>query len=234
MNAITHTALARLGDRYDQILELTPEADHLLGRLELARQIHSNYASTGFVKVDKVLPEEALIALVIDLLPILSPIAQEVILRQEPTPQGTLSDGARFRRVDPYCAQQPEKLTQLLASLGLNEFGSLLASKLTPLIRYIAGPVTFRRLYFYLYKEGDYLSVHDDRHVGARVDVQFPVTLGTTGGMRVLSDGLLRIHYDSAGSMNVLGPCVWHDVPPLLRGLSGIEPQRVNVGLRFT
>ena len=155
-------------------------------------------------------------------------------MQQEPTPHGRLSDGARFRRVDPYCAPQPEKLTRLLAALGLTDFGFRLASKLTPLIRHIAGPVTFRRLYFYLYKEEDYLSVHDDRHVGARVDVQFPVTLGTIAGVRVLSDGLLRVHYDSPGSMNVLGPCVWHDVPPLLRGVSGIEPQRLNIGLRFT
>jgi hypothetical protein len=234
MSVITKTALSQLGDRYDQILELTPEADHLLGQLELARQIHSDYASTGFVKVHKVLPEEPLIALVNDLWPILSPIAQVVIMHQQPTPDGKLSDGARFRRVDPYCAPQSEKLTQLLEALGLTEFGSLLASKLTPLIRFIAGPVTFRRGYFYLYKEEDYLSVHDDYHVGKRVDVQFPVTLGTTAGVRVLSDGLLRVHYDSPGSMNVLGPCVWHDVPPLLRGVSGIEPQRLNIGLRFT
>src|SRR5262249_18724187 len=141
------------------------------------------------------------------------------------------------RRVDPHCTRHPEtreKLSLLLNSLGLTEFTSFLGGKLTPLIRYIAGPVNFRRGYFYLYDEGDYISVHDDHHVGARVDVQFPVSFGTSGGIRVLSEGFLRMHYDSAGSMNVLGPRIWHDVPPLLRGVSGNDPRRVNIGLRFT
>jgi hypothetical protein len=33
--------------------------------------------------------------------------------------------------------------------------------------------------------------------------------------------------------MNVLGPRVWHDVPPLLRASNGADPQRLNIGLRF-
>ena len=64
--------------------------------------------------------------------------------------------------------------------------------------------------------------------------MQFPITCGSVGGVRVLSDGFLRMHYDAAGSMNILGPGVWHDVPPLLRGESGVDPYRVNIGFRFT
>lgn len=237
MTSITNEALAGLDTRYTEILNLTAEANRLLGQLEFAAPARDEYRTVGFVKVANVLPADALTALAIDLLPILSPISEEVCMFHSITAQHTLSDGARFRRVDPHCARHPdtrEKLSRLLTALGLIEFASFLGEKLTPLIRYIAGPVNFQRAYFYLYSEGDYISVHDDHHVGARVDVQFPVSLGTVGGIRVLSEGFLRMHYDSAGSMNVLGPCIWHDVPPLLRGVSGGDPRRVNIGLRFT
>lgn len=236
MRAITSEALAGLDGRCAQILSLTTEANQLLADLRLAEPIRSEYAEAGFVKVPNVAPAGALTGLLTDLLPILSPIAEEVSLLHAPTAQHTLSDGARFRRVDPHFARQPatrEKLTCLLDSLGLLEFGFLLGTKLTPLIRYVVGPVSFQRVYFYLYREGDYISVHDDHHVGARVDVQFPVSIGTVAGVRVLSEGFLRMHYDSPGSMNILGPCVWHDVPPVLRGLAGVDPQRINIGLRF-
>jgi hypothetical protein len=234
---ITNATLGGVDGRYGHILELTPQANQLLARLELAKQLRNEYATAGFVKVDSVLPSDALTAVVTNLLPILSSIAEDVIMLHTPSPEHTLSDGFRFLRVDPYCISHPavrEKMTQVLSKLGLLEFGSLLASKLTPLIRYIVGPVSFRRIYFYVYTEGDYISVHDDHHIGKRVDVQFPITLGTVAGLRVLSDGYLRMHYDSAGSMNVLGPCIWHDVPPILRGASGVDPHRFNMGFRFT
>ena len=62
---------------------------------------------------------------------------------------------------------------------------------------------------FYIYNEGDYISVHNDHHVGQRVDVQLPVTLGTVAGVRVLSNGFLRTHYDTVGAMNVPGTRTW-------------------------
>jgi hypothetical protein len=195
------------------------------------------YAAAGFVKVDDILPADVLSALAVDLVPVLSVIAENVQMRHAPTEQQTLSDGARFRRVDPHCVREAvtrKKLVDLLDSLGLVRFGAQLGAALTPLVKQIVGPVEFERVYFYLYGEGDYISVHDDHHVGNRFDVQFPVSLGTVGGLRVLADGFLRIHYDRPGSMNVLGPCVWHDVPPLLRSASGVDPQRVNIGMRFT
>jgi hypothetical protein len=234
MTGLTADALAALDARYAELLQLTPTARELLARAELLPSIRERFANDGFVKVTDVLAAQPLVELVTDLLPILNTIAEPVTLRQEPTPDGRLSDGARFWRVDPHCAPHGDKLTRLLATLGLVEFGSLLSSSLTPLIREIAGPVSYQRTYVYLYKEGDYVSVHDDHHVGMRVDVQFPITLGSVGGVRVLSNGFLQMHYDTAGSMNVLGPGVWHDVPPLLRGESGGNPHRVNLGFRFT
>jgi hypothetical protein len=234
MRTITAAGLAAMDAQYAELLQLTPAARELLDRVGLVQPIQERFENAGFVKIDGVLPAGPLLALVTVLLPIMTAIAEPVTFRHEPTRDGALSDGARFWRIDPYCATLGDKLTRLLGTLGLVEFGALLASKLTPLVRQIAGPVTYRRTYLYLYKEGDYVSVHDDHHVGRRVDVQFPITLGGVGGVRVLSDGFLRMHYDDAGSMNVLGPGVWHDVPPLLRGESGVDPHRVNIGFRFT
>lgn len=234
MRTITADGLAVLDAHYAELLQLTPAARELLDHVELVQPIQTRFENAGFVKIDGVLPVAPLVALVTVLLPIMTAIAEPVTFRHEPTRDRALSEGGRFWRIDPYCAASVDKLTRLLGMLGLVEFGALLASRLTPLICQIAGPVTFQRTYFYLYNEGDYLSAHDDHHVGTRVDVQFPITLGSVGGVRVLSDGLLRMHYDNAGSMNVLGPGVWHDVPPLLRGESGVDPHRVNIGFRFT
>ena len=69
--------------------------------------------------------------------------------------------------------------------------------------------------------------------MGRRVDVQFPVTMGGSGGLRVLRDGLFEMHYDAAGTANILGPAMWHEVPPLMRS-GAVEPFRLNLGLRFT
>jgi hypothetical protein len=163
-------------------------------------------------------------------------VGEHVALRQELDAAGRLSDGARFRRIDPVFLGHPDlsaKMSALLQQLGVVDFASSLARKLTPLICLIAGAVRFDRPYFYLYGEGDYISAHDDNHVGERVDVQFPVTTGSVGGVRVLADGFLRMHYDTTGSMNVLGPCMWHDVPPLLRIDTSVDPQRTVFGLRF-
>jgi hypothetical protein len=195
------------------------------------------FAAFGFAKVDGVLQPDSLLSLVQHLLPFFLPIAELVTMRQVPEPDHRLPPGARFWRVDPHTRRDPDirlRMTQLLGRLGFVRFGALLAAKLTPKIRAVVGPVSYRRVYFYIYKEGDYISVHDDHHVGARVDVQFPLTIGSSGGIRVLKHGFLETFYDRAGSMNLLGPAVWHDVPPLLRAPAGDAPLRVNLGFRFT
>jgi hypothetical protein len=234
---ITNTMLDGLNACYNEILRLTPQANQVMARLEMAENLRNEYARARFVTVTNVLAPEAFTSLVTSLLPILSAIAEQVSMPHTPSSNQTLSDGFRFSRVDPDCARHAatrEKLTRLLKALGIVDFASLLASQLTPLVRYIAGAIIFRRVYFYIYAEGDYISVHNDHQVGDRVDVQFPITLGTVAGVRVLADGYLQMHYDRAGSMNVLGPCTWHDVPPVLRGLSGVDPVRFNMGFRFT
>ncbi|KYF53627.1 hypothetical protein BE08_23970 [Sorangium cellulosum] len=230
-------ALEQLDEHCARVLELTPHARDLIADPSRAREARDEFAAIGFATVRDVIPRDAWIGLVTIVLPILRRVAEEVTLIQQPISLERLSDGARFRRVDPHCLRNPatrEKMSLLLEKLGLSPLGASLAAALTPLIRGVVGPVSFSRTYFYLYEEGDYISAHNDHHVGDRVDVQFPVSLGTPGGVRVLSGGFLEMRYDVAGSMNVLGPRVWHDVPPVLRSDPDVAPRRFNMGFRFT
>jgi hypothetical protein len=227
----THAAMGELEDCYWQILE---EADALLAP---SIAVCNEFASLGFAKIDGVLPADPLSSLMQQLLPFFLPMAELVTMRQVPEPDHRLSDGARFWRVDPHTRRDPEiraRMTEVLDRLGFIRFGELLAGELMPMIRTVVGPVNYRRVYFYIYKEGDYISVHDDHHVGARVDVQFPVTFGSSGAIRILKNGFMETYYDRAGSMNLLGPAVWHDVPPLLRAPAGEPPLRLNLGFRFS
>ena len=203
----------------------------------LAQQAQAMYRAQGFAAVPDVLQPAAWQSLAEDLWPTLRQVSEAVTLLQEEQDPTELSDGASFRRVDPYCLRNPgtrQMLEQLLDRLGLTAMATHVARQVTPLVREIAGPVSYRRFYFYLYEEDDYISTHNDHQVGNRVDVQFPVSLATCGGLRVLSNGLLRMHYDVPGAMNVLGPRVWHEVPPLLRGPEQTAaPRRFNMGFRF-
>jgi len=238
----TQSSLADLESCYWRVLEQAP----LFGDDPAAGiAARDEFSANGFARLDGVLAADPLVALVQQLLPYFLPIAELVTMRQVPGADHRLSDGARFWRVDPHTTRDPvirEKLARLLEALGFMQFGARLAARLTPVVRRIVGPVSYRRVYFYIYKEGDYISAHDDHHVGERTDVQFPLTLRSSGGVRVLRDGFLETCYDRAGSMNLLGPSVWHDVPPLLcappsappsREIANEAPLRVNLGFRF-
>ena len=229
-------AIERLERSYQAVLRLTPGTNAMLADLETAGRLRERYAATRFARLDDVLPGAALTGLAATLHDILRPLAEVVVFRHQPATQDTLSFGGRFHRVDAACAPGPDsraKLEQLLDILGLTAFSVELGAKLTPLVRAIVGDVRYRRSYLYFYEDGDYIGAHDDSHVGHRVDVQFPITIDGVGGIRVLSDGLFRMHYDMPGAMNILGPSMWHDVPPVL-ALSGAPPRRVNLGFRFT
>lgn len=228
-------ALGTVGRCYEQLLAFSSNAAGRLGGEEIDR-LRDQYATVGFVKVERVLPARVFVEFARSLIPIVAPIAADVVIKHEVRGQNSLSDGAQFRRVDPECmgsTMAGKALQRVFDALGITQFGSRLGASVLPLVSRIVGPVSYRRLYFYLYEEGHYISAHNDHHVGPRVDVQFPVSLATVAGVRVLADGLFRIHYDSPGSMNVLGPCVWHDVPPIVRSASGRAPLRFNMGLRF-
>jgi hypothetical protein len=233
---MTDATLSTLAAQCEALLELTPHARQLLGTLSRADAIGREYAAARFVKIPDILPAAPLTAFAHGLLPILLPIADEVIMPHRAEADG-LSVGGRFLRIDPArlaSEAATDKMRQLFDLLGLTAWGARLGSTLAPLIRHIVGPVSYRRFYFYVYEEGDYISAHDDRQVGDRVDVQFTVAHATAGGVRTLQGGLFKMHYDAAGSMNILGPSMWHDVPPLIRSLPAVDPWRLNIGLRFT
>jgi hypothetical protein len=227
--------LSELSRRFDAVIALTDRGEKLLTETGRDPTMRDDFARIGFVQVQNIVQAEALTALVDALLPILDPIAADVAMLHSEVSPDTLTHGHRFRRVDPHDVRLDEvrqELLQLFDRIGLTEFGLRLGSKLTPLIRYIVGPVRYQRLGFNVYVEGDYISAHNDHHMGDRVNVQFPVTLGAAGGIRVLCEGLFKVYYDRPGAMNVLGPRVWHDVPPLLQ-MSGVSPVRLTLSMRF-
>jgi len=81
------------------------------------------------------------------------------------------------------------------------------------------------------YEESNYISIHNDAHMGSRINFQFPISYDTIGCIRVLKDGLMKPYLDELGSLNILGPQVWHDVPPIIK--MTVPPLRVNLTLQF-
>jgi len=204
----------------------------LRGQFGAARD---EFARAGFVQVAGVVSQSALAALADALWVVLSPLAFPVSVLHRPAGDA-LSTGARLRRVDPGSLDADghgRALADVFEALGVDEFGRLLADRIAPLVEHILGTAEYERMFFNLYEEGDYITAHDDAHMGQRIDVTFPVTLDGVGGLRVLSGGHLRTHYDGEGAMSVLGPNVWHEVPPLLRWPGQPPPRRLTVTMRY-
>jgi hypothetical protein len=229
------TGLNNLLSRYEGVLALTPSGARVANTPSLADAARDAYAATRFARLPDILPPPLLVPLLLQLAEILTPVLQRAETFHSEKADGSLSFGSSFKCVDTARLTDPAAratLETLLGQLGFTAFAEALGARLSSVIRHVAGEVFYQRAYLYMYGEGDYLSAHDDRHVGERVDVQFPVCLHTVSGIRVLSEGLFRMQYDVAGGMNILGPSMWHDVPPLLR-TSSAEPRRINLGLRF-
>jgi hypothetical protein len=225
-----------LDDLYGQLLDPHAAPARRLDDERHLRDLRSDFERDGFVQVAGVLPREPLTRLADHLIAILSPLSLDVAMRHDVDDAGRLTHGHRFRRFDPETPADPDnraKMRLLLDRIGITEFTRILAERLSLLVTAIAGPVVYRRAFFNLYTEGDYIGPHDDGHMGDRVSVYFPVPLGAQGALRVLRDGHLRLWYDVIGAMNVLGPRVWHDVPPLVRDSSGPAPRRLNLVLKF-
>lgn len=197
-----------------------------------------DFAQKRFVQCGGVLPAEPLIRLMKLLHPILDKIAQPVEMRHETEDLRHLTDGFRLRRVD-VASVQPDRaraqMEALFEKLGLTEFGRQLAYRLNGLITDIAGPHVYHGVFFQIYREGDYISGHTDVHMGERLDAQFLVSHGATGAIRTLDEGFWRLHYDAPGALNLVGPRMWHEVPPLMRHVpsKGDDPWRIGLCLRF-
>jgi len=148
---------------------------------------------------------------------------------------GRLTGGARFCRLDPGHPGLDHRtrlsISEAYADLEADPFFRGLRRALRELTERILPFYGYERGYFLAYRAGDYLSAHDDRSTGDRVNVQMPVTVGGTGALRILSDeGFLEPRLDRLGAVRVIGPSIWHDVPPLLTASDGF---RVVFSLRF-
>jgi hypothetical protein len=208
----------------------------------VAQKCHASwstqYVETRFVQCSDILPATPLIRLMKLLYPILDQIAQSVEMRHGTEDLRALTDGFRLRRVDPGSIKSDRSRAQMQAlfeKLGLTDFGTQMASHLDGLIAEIAGPHVYRGIFFQMYREGDYISGHTDVHMGDRLDAQFLVSHGGTGAIRTLEEGFWQLHYDKPGAMNLVGPRMWHEVPPLMKlDLAHTnQPWRIGLCLRF-
>lgn len=97
---------------------------------------------------------------------------------------------------------------------------------------YILSGRSLVRVGILFYFESNYISIHNDEHMGDRVNIQFPISLNTKGCIRVLRNGFMNQYFDTIGSLNILGPKVWHDVPPIIK-INNNTPLRMNLTFQF-
>ena len=206
--------------------ELVSELDKNFTRIvcELKKEISplwkSEFSKNAFTQCPGILPGDALKNVGILLQPILDRIAQPVEMRHETHGLRSISDGFRLRRVDPGSVEgvrTKSKLDELFYRLGLTKFGKTLGLDLGYIVNAVAGPHEFEKFFFQIYQEGDYISGHTDYHMGDRLDAQFIINHNGVCGVRTLKDGFWKITYDMPGAMNLLGPKMWHEIPPLMQ-----------------
>ncbi len=199
------------------------------------------YRRMGVVQIDDVLDRDRLIELTDrfrrELNPFLAIMTKQHRILGEGSAQA-LGTGFRFGRADPALVRQKarrEAMVEKFEELGLETFGDQLSEALTPFVHHVIEQTwPSRRVYCFIYREGDYISAHNDSQTGDRVNVQFPVPLATSTCFRAMDeDGRFRLYYDHPGCMRILGPRVWHEVPPILRWSPDQEPWRVLLSLRY-
>ncbi|MBO9468454.1 hypothetical protein J7443_24740 [Tropicibacter sp. R15_0] len=130
-------------------------------------------------------------------------------------------------------ADRPEDSTWHQVQAQLLKTGEALAGSMAPVLRKITGVTQYAGCKIFAYDEGDYLSMHNDAQLGERVNMLLPVSFNSVGCIRILYDERLHVYYDSPGCINILGPSIWHDVPPLLRYDAQNRPLRMNFVIRF-
>lgn len=165
--------------------------------------------------------------------PLLRPIAETSVGAPQVT-EAMITCGWRLKRVDPGRADVSDVVKKpmfdLYERMKLHEWGAELSRRVEPIVSAILGDVVrYDRVYFLLYENDDYIGPHNDVQTGPRVNVQFPVTVGGTSGLRVL-DYDWHTYRDAPGLLRILGPLVWHEVLPLI----GVpDAYRLNISLRY-
>lgn len=151
---------------------------------------------------------------------------------------GKLGYGFRLLRIDTRAdsPEQAERVTTVFREQGLLNWAERAAEELIPLVDRITGrTLRYERMFLLAYREGDYIGPHGAEHDTDldRFNLQFPLCYDTIGAMRILRDGFLETMYDRDGDARLLGPRMWHEVPPLLRLPDGPDPLRLVVSLRL-
>ncbi|MGY2116840.1 hypothetical protein ACW9HR_23295 [Nocardia gipuzkoensis] len=156
--------------------------------------------------------------------------AETVAVEHKPKKGEGLTGGSHYLRFDGGhpSADSAIALLQndLLTGSGLAEVGAALAADLRPAVESVLGaPAVYQRCYFLAYEPGDYISVHNDKQTGNRINVQVPIPVDCRSCLRTLDEqsGLMVIREDIAGSLRFLGPGIWHDVPPFVGGESAMR-----------
>ena len=195
----------------------------------------AEYASYGLVALDGVVD-------VSELRPVLRAIHDEVghLVQERHQPHvpgdGVLGIGHRFARLD----TTPDipgagTVADCFAAHGLDRWADAFAAATLPWIGDLTGyDLTYHRPFLIVYREGDYIGPHGDRYDGHRVNIQIAVVYDAVSCMRVLKDGYLEPQYDHDGTVRLLGPRMWHEVPPLLRSRPDVAPLRLVLSLRTT
>ncbi|MFG3505336.1 StsF protein [Streptomyces sp. NPDC047821] len=162
----------------------------------------------------------------------------ELDAQEHTSADGALGYGFRLRRIDAKTDSpaRAARVTTVLRDHGLLDWAEHAAHHLLPVVDTITGRrLHFERVFLLVYREGDYIGPHgaeEDTDLD-RFNLQFPLCYGTVGSMRVLREGFLEPMYDRDGDARLLGPRMWHEVPPLLRLPDGPDPLRLVVSLRL-
>ncbi|MBT2899222.1 MULTISPECIES: StsF protein [unclassified Streptomyces] len=151
---------------------------------------------------------------------------------------GSLGYGFRMLRIDAKSDSpaHTERVTTVFRDHGLLDWAEHAAAQLVPVVEEITGrKLHYERVFLLAYREGDYIGPHgaeEDTDLD-RFNLQFPLCYNSVGSMRILRQGYLEPLYDRDGDARLLGPRMWHEVPPLLRLPDGLDPLRLVVSLRL-
>ncbi|GAB3951296.1 hypothetical protein GCM10029976_087470 [Kribbella albertanoniae] len=199
------------------------------------QQAEANYAAYGLVTLDDVVDVGALRPTLRAIYDEVGHLAQE---RRQPhvAGEGVLGVGHRFARLDTTPGiPGGDVVAECFTAHGLDRWAADFAAESLQWIGAITGyDLTYDRAFLLVYREGDYIGPHGDKYDGHRVNLQIPVVYDAVSCMRVLQDGYLEPQLDRDGTVRLLGPRMWHEVPPLLPSRPDVAPLRLVLSLRTT
>lgn len=194
----------------------------------------ATFENVGFVQIPNIINEQSLIELCVYVTRGFSTHFYHLERRLRPDLKNQMT-GYSIKRAffDPTNSEDRVAPKWKECQSFLRTGAQYLAEAVTPTVRKIVGQYSYESGNMFLYCEGDYAGLHNDNDNGNRVNVQFPLSLNSVGGIRILINEQLKMFYDQPGCLNLLGPRVWHEVPPLLRLPASPAPERTNLTLRY-